>query len=155
MEETLRQLGGLLLGAIPTVIFMLLMYGIYSVLVHRPLTKVLAERRSRTEGAVEKARSDIAAAEARTAEYEQKLREARTALFKMQEARRQQSLQARAAVVAQARARSQAEIAKAKEEIYDQMRQSKAGLEAEAGSLASAIIRTVLRPAGVAAGERG
>jgi F-type H+-transporting ATPase subunit b len=106
MEETLRQLGGLLLGAIPTVILMLALFGTYSVLVHRPLTRVLAERRSRTEGAVEKARSDIAAAGARTAEYEQKLREARTTLFKMQEARRQQSLQARAAVLAQARART-------------------------------------------------
>jgi F-type H+-transporting ATPase subunit b len=155
MEETLRQLGGLLLGAIPTVLFMLALYGAYSLLVHRPLTKVLAERHSRTEGAVEKARADIAAAEARTAEYEQKLREARTALFKMQEARRQQSLQARAAVVAQARARAQTEVATSKEAIEKQTQQSKAALEAEAGSLASAIIRTVLRPAGVAAGERG
>src|SRR5947209_19590358 len=90
MEETLRQLGGLLLGAIPTVIFMLAMYLVYTVLVHRPLTRVLAERRSRTEGAVEKARADVAAAEARTAEYEQRLREARTSMFKMQETRRQQ-----------------------------------------------------------------
>ena len=155
MEETLRQLGGLLLGAIPTVILMLALFGTYSSLVHRPLTRVLAERRSRTEGAVEKARADIAAAEARTADYEQKLREARTALFKMQEARRQQSLQARAAVLAQARGRTQADVATAREAIDRQMRESKAALEGEASSLASAIIRRVLRPAGVAAGERG
>ena len=77
MDQTLRQVGELLLGSIPTIIFMVLVYRFYSVLVHKPLTKVLAERRSRTEGAVEKARADIAAAEARTAEYEQRLREAR------------------------------------------------------------------------------
>jgi F-type H+-transporting ATPase subunit b len=82
MDETLRQIGGLLLGAIPTVIFFLLLYGLYAVLVHKPLTRVLAERRARTQGAIEKARADVASAEARTAEHEQKLREARLALFK-------------------------------------------------------------------------
>ena len=35
--------------------------GIYTALVHKPLVKVLAERRSKTEGAIEKARADIAA----------------------------------------------------------------------------------------------
>ncbi len=86
MDQTLRQVGELLLGSIPTIILLLLLYGIYVVLVHRPLGKVLAERRSKTEGAVEKARADIASAEARTAEYEQRLREARAVIFKSQEA---------------------------------------------------------------------
>ena len=80
MDETLRQVGELLLGSIPTIVFMVLLYGIYTALVHKPLVKVLAERRSKTEGAVEKARADIAAAEARTAEYEKCLREARVAV---------------------------------------------------------------------------
>ena len=155
MEETLRQLGGLLLGAIPTVIFMLAMYATYSLLVHRPLTRVLAERHSRTEGAIEQARADVAAAEARTAEYEQKLREARTAMFKMQEQRRQQVLQARSALVAKAREQAQAEIALAKEEIQRETLASKDTLEAEVGSLASSIIQTVLRPAASPAGRRG
>ena len=107
MDETLRQVGELLLGSIPTIIFMVLLYGIYTVLVHKPLVKVLAERRGKTEGAVEKARADIAAAEARTAEYEQRLREARMTVFKNQEALRQQALQARAAAVAEARNKAQ------------------------------------------------
>jgi F-type H+-transporting ATPase subunit b len=76
MEDTLRQLGELLLGSIPTIIIMVLLWSAYSILVYKPLTNVLAERRNKTEGAVEKARADIAAAEARTAEYEQRLREA-------------------------------------------------------------------------------
>ena len=77
MDQTLRQLGELLLGAVPTVILLATLYILYTFLVHRPLTAVLAERRSRTQGAMEKARADIAAAEARTADYEQRLREAR------------------------------------------------------------------------------
>src|ERR1700687_4531173 len=103
MNEILGQLGGLLLGSVPTIIFVILLFGIYPAGLHKPLTKVLAERHSRTEGAIEKARADIAQAEARTADYEQRLREARMAVFKTQEARRQQALQARAAAVAEAR----------------------------------------------------
>src|SRR5579885_1461984 len=99
MDETLRQLGGLLLGSIPTIILL--------------LAQVLAERHARTEGALEKARADMAAAEARTAEYEQRLREARTAVFRSQEAHRQAALQARAAAVATARARAQEQVRRA------------------------------------------
>jgi len=153
MDEILGQLGGLLLGSVPTVIFMVLLYGLYTVLVHKP--KVLAERHSRTEGAVERARADIAAAESRTAEYQQRLREARAALFKHQEARRQKALQARAGVVAQARAKAHAQVEKAKAEIEKDRLAAQAGLKAESGRLASEIIRIVLRPASVQAPAGG
>jgi F-type H+-transporting ATPase subunit b len=147
MDETLRQLGGLLLGAVPTIIFVLALYGAYTVLVHRPLVNVLAERRSKTEGAVEKARAAIAYAEARTADYEQRLREARQAIFKNQEARRQKALQARAAAVAAARTRAHAEVESARAGIAQEKERAQAGLEAEAQSLAGEIIRVVLEPA--------
>src|SRR3954447_23825004 len=108
MDETLRQIGELLLGSIPTIIFFVLLFGLYVVIVHKPLSRVLAERHARTQGAIEKARADVASAEARTAEYEQRLRDARVALFKSQEARRAQASQARAAAVAQARDQAKA-----------------------------------------------
>ncbi|HKS71727.1 MAG TPA: hypothetical protein VJQ82_00940 [Terriglobales bacterium] len=152
MDALITQLGELLLGAIPTAIFLILLYGAYVVLVHRPLTRVLAERHSKTEGAVEKARADIAAAEARTAEYEQRLREARVAIFKNQEARRQQAMQARQAAVAQARTRAQAEVESARSGIEQDKQKAKAGLEAEVGHLATEIIRTVLGAAPASAG---
>jgi len=147
MDETLKQLGGLLLGAIPTVIFLLALYALYTVLLHKPLVRVLAERRAKTEGAIEKARADVAAAEARTAEYEQRMREARAALFKTQEARRQQALQIRAAAVAEARAKAQKQIEQARTAIEKDKTEAQAALTAEAGKLATEIIRTVLSPA--------
>ena len=147
MNEILGQLGGLLLGSVPTIIFLVLLFGIYTAVVHKPLTKVLAERRSLTEGAIEKARADIARSEARTADYEQRLREARMAVFKSQEARRQQALQARAAAVAQARTRAQAQVEQARAAIEQDKQAAQTGLEAESGKLASAIIRAVLEPA--------
>jgi F-type H+-transporting ATPase subunit b len=146
MDETLKQVGELLLGSIPTIIFMVLLYWIYTVVVHKPLVKVLAERRSKTEGAIEKARADIAAAEARTAEYEQRLREARMVVFKSQEARRQQALQTRAAAVAEARNKAQAQVEQARAAIEKDRVAAQAGLQAESGKLAAEIIRIVLKP---------
>ncbi len=146
MDGILGQLGGLLLGAVPTVIFMILVYGAYTVLVHKPLVGVLAERRSKTEGAIEKARADVAAAEARTAEYEQRLREARMAVFKSQEARRQQAQQARAAGLAEARARAQTQVQQAREAMEKDKLVAQTGLQAESGRLAAEIIRSVLPP---------
>jgi len=148
MDQTLRQVGELLLGSIPTIIFLVLVYGLYTVLVHKPLTKVLAQRRSKTEGAIEKARADINAAEARTAEYEQRLREARMAVFKAQEAHRQQAIQARAAAVAEARKKAQAQVDAARAHIEQDKIAAQEGLQAESGRLATEIIRTVLRPPG-------
>jgi F-type H+-transporting ATPase subunit b len=147
MNEILGQLGGLLLGSVPTIIFVVLLFGIYTAVVHKPLTKVLAERHSRTEGAIEKARAAIAKAEARTADYEQRLREARMTIFKSQEARRQQALQARAAAVAEARTKAQAQVEQARSAIDHDKEVAQGGLEAESGKLATAIIRTVLAPA--------
>jgi len=155
MDETLRQLGGLLLGSVPTIIFMVLVYGLYTAIVHRPLVRVLAERRSKTEGAVEKARADISAAEARTAEYEQRLREARLAVYRAQEARRQEALKARSEAVAEARTRAQAQIGSARAAIQKDKEEAQTALQAQAGTLAEQIIRSVLEPARAQAGGQG
>jgi F-type H+-transporting ATPase subunit b len=147
MDEIAKQLGGLLLGSVPTIIFVVLLFGIYTAVVHKPLVKVLAERRSMTEGAVEKAQADIAQAEARTAEYEQRLREARMTVFKSQEARRQKALQVRAEAVAEARTRAQEQVEQARAAIEQDKAAAQTGLQAESGKLATEIIRTVLQPA--------
>ena len=148
MDETLRQLGELLLGAVPTVILLTLLYALYTTIVHKPLQRVLAERRSKTEGAVEKSRADIAAAEARTAEYEQRLRAARAAIFQAQEARREMVLQARANALQEARSRTQAQVQAAKRDIENDRAGAEKGLSAEVAALAQEIVRRVLQPAG-------
>jgi len=148
MDQTLHQLGELLLGAVPTVILLALLYALYTAIVHKPLQAVLAERRSKTEGAVEKSRADIAAAEARTAEYEQKLREARAVVFRAQEARRQAVLQARTNALNEARSKAQAQVAAAKNDIENDRAAAETGLPADAVALAQEIVRRVLQPAG-------
>lgn len=148
MDETLHQLGELLLGSVPTVILVALLYALYTAIVHKPLRRVLEERRSKTEGAVEKSRADIAAAEARTADYEQGLREARAAVFRAQEARRQAALQARTSALNEARSKAQAQVQAAKKDIEADRVAAQGGLQKEAAALAEEIVRRVLQPAG-------
>ena len=150
MDTTLQQAGQLLLDAIPTAVMLLLIYAIYQNLLRKPLQRVLTERRERTEGAVAKARADVASAEARTQEYEQKLREAKLAVFKAQEARRQQAQQMRAQAQTEARQRAQEQIRQAKQAIEQDTAAARSGLQGEAQRLASEIIRTILKPAGAA-----
>jgi F-type H+-transporting ATPase subunit b len=150
MDQTLRQLGELLLGAVPTVILLALLYVLYTTIVHKPLRRVLDERRSKTEGAIEKAKADIAAADARTSEYEQRLREARATLFRAQEAQRKAALDARTTALNEARSKAQAQVQAAKADIDKDREAAKNGLQAEAQTLAQEIIRRVLEPAGAA-----
>ena len=149
MEQILRQLGELLLGSIPTVILLALLYALYATIVHKPLRRVLEERRSKTEGAVEKSRADIAAAEARTSEYEQRLREARATVFRAQEARRKAVLDARTAALNEARTKAQAQVQAAKADIQKDRDAAQSGLQKEVQALAAEIMRRVLEPAGL------
>jgi len=155
MDTTLRQVGQLLLDAIPTMVMLLLLYALYQNLVRKPLERMLAERRERTEGALEKARADVAAAEARTQEYEQKLAQARLAIFKAQETRRQQAQQIRARTLEESRARAQEQIRAARAALEQDMAQARAGLQVETDRLASEIIRIILKPAGAVTGMGG
>jgi F-type H+-transporting ATPase subunit b len=148
MDQTLQQLGELLLGSVPTVIIFTLLYVLYTIIVHKPLRRVLEERRDKTEGAVEKSKADIAAADARTAEYEQKLREARATVFRAQEARRQAATRARTNVVNDARSKAQAQVQAAKADIEKDRAAAEKGLQSEAAALAQEIMRRVLQPAG-------
>ncbi|HTW30609.1 MAG TPA: ATP synthase F0 subunit B [Candidatus Sulfotelmatobacter sp.] len=148
MDQTLKQLGELLLGSVPTVILLTLLYGLYTAIVHKPLQRVLAERRRKTEGAIEKSKADISAADARTSEYEQKLREARAAVFRAQEARRQAALQSRANAVNEARDKAQAQVQTAKTDIESDRASAEKALQGDVASLAQEIMRRVLQPAG-------
>jgi F-type H+-transporting ATPase subunit b len=145
MDETIRQLGELLLGSIPTIIVFILLWIAYRLIVHGALGRALAERRSRTVGAVEKARTDIAAAESKTAEYEQKIRDARLAVYKGQESRRQQILEQKMTAIAEARQAAEAKVNSTRAEILRDIESAKTKVQAESSSLAAEIVRAILR----------
>lgn len=154
MDETLRQVGGLLLGSIPTIILFLLLYVAYRHIVHNRLMEVLGERRARTQGAVEKARADVMAADSKTAEYEQRIREAKLALYKAQEERRRLALERRNQLIVEARKAAEAKVRAAKQELEQEATAARSGLQQHADALANEIIRTILKPASVPAAGR-
>src|ERR1700751_2763101 len=131
MDATLRQLGELALGAIPTIILFVFIWILYRVIVHKALAGALIERRSKTVGAFEKAKADIAVAEQKTAEYEGKVREARLAVFKRQENRRQQILEQKMAAIAEARAAAEVRVIAARSEIQKEAEIAKALVQSE------------------------
>lgn len=147
MEKILAQLGGLLLQAIPTMVLLLLSFAAYQVLVDRRLREVLAERHRRGVGAIEKAQADIAAADNKAAEYEHKLREAKAAIYRVQETRRQQALEARNRALAEARAAAEALVRRERESLQRDVEAARASLAAESEKLAERVIHAILRPA--------
>jgi F-type H+-transporting ATPase subunit b len=112
------------------------------------LEAILAERRKRTQGAVEQARADIAVAANRATEYETRLREAKLAVFKTLDTRRKQAIEARSAAVAQARERAQQQIAQAKAQVEQDSAAARATLHADSDRIATQIIQTILQSAG-------
>ena len=151
MDEALKKaLGELLFSAVPTMVMFAILYFAYRLLVHNPLMKILAERHSKTEGAVAKAKADIAAAKAKTADYEARLREARLSVFKSQEARRKQLMEARAVALAEARAKAGERVQAAKAEVQKEFASAKSSLQAQSEALAGEIIRVILKASGTA-----
>jgi F-type H+-transporting ATPase subunit b len=152
MNEILNQLGGLVLGAVPTMILFILLVLAYGLLVRRPMLRVLAERHSRTAGAVEQAKSAIAAAEAETSVYEDKLRKAKAEIFEARERRLKQWNAEREELLAQVRQASQERVSHAREGIEGSIAEAKAQIEGASAELSSRILAAVL-PAGVAQSE--
>jgi F-type H+-transporting ATPase subunit b len=148
MEEIFNQLGGLVLGSVPTMVLFILLVIVYGVLVRRPLDRILAERRARTTGAVEQARGAIAAAEAETTAYEDKLRHAKAEIFQARDQKLKQWNAEREAAIEQVRRSTQERILTAKLEIEQSATTARAQIEGMSAELSSRILSAVL-PAGI------
>jgi F-type H+-transporting ATPase subunit b len=152
MDAIAKQIGELLLGAVPTMALFIVLVTAYGFLVRRPLDAVLAERRKRTSGAVEQARSAMSAAEAETAVFEDKLRAARAEIYGARDKRLAKWAAEREAVLAEARALTAAKINGVKAELERSTNEARAQIETMSGELSAKILRAVL-PAGVAGTE--
>lgn len=144
MEDIVQQVGALLLGAIPTILLFVVLVAAYQLLVQGPLNRVLAERRARTSGAVEDAHKAIADAEAKAAEYADKLRLARAEIFKMREQRAKQRSAEREAALDEARKAAGTKVAQARTEIDAETDRARQAIQGSAGELASQVVRAVL-----------
>jgi F-type H+-transporting ATPase subunit b len=144
MDEILQQLVPLLIGSIPTILIFLVLVISYRLILHGPLLAVLAERRSRTEGAVERAHAAIAAAEAKAQEYEARLRAARAEIFAAREARVKTWNDERESALNSARHAARERVHAAKAELTAQAEASKVEIERGADGLVADILKAVL-----------
>jgi F-type H+-transporting ATPase subunit b len=143
-DELLRQLGDLVLGSVPTMIIFLILVFAYRFLLYGPLLKTLAERRARTTGAIEAAHAAIAAADAKSQEYQAKLRAARAEIFHQREQRVQQWTAQKDSALASARHSAQEHAAQARTGIEAEATAARRHIEGAAGELAAQILDVVL-----------
>ncbi len=151
--QIFHQLGSLILGSVPTMILFVLLLIAYSSLVRRPLERTLAERRLRTTGAVEQARGAIAAAEAETAVYEDKLRTARQEILAAREGRLHERGAERDRALVTAREQAGERVRLAKEEIEASAELARRQIEGVVAELGDRIVRTLLPNALSPSGE--
>jgi F-type H+-transporting ATPase subunit b len=147
MDELLNQLGGLVLGAVPTMVLFLLLVIAYGILVRGPLNRVLAERNARTTGAIEQARNAISEAEAKAADYENRLRQAKAEIFSARDTRLKQWATERDLALADARAATMEKVLAAKAEIDQSVVLAQRQIESMSNELSDQILRAVM-PAG-------
>jgi F-type H+-transporting ATPase subunit b len=144
MQEIVQQVGGFLLGAIPTMVLFIVLVLAYQFLVQGPLTATLKQRRALTVGAIEDAQKAIEKAEARAAEYAAKLRQARADVYKVREQRVKQWTAERDAKLDDSRKAAGQKVAEARAELEAEAAQARKSIEASAGELASQVVRAVL-----------
>ncbi|HTW44798.1 MAG TPA: ATP synthase F0 subunit B [Acidobacteriaceae bacterium] len=144
VDELLRQLGELVLGSVPTMIIFLVLVAAYRFILYGPLVRMLAERRARTTGALEAAHAAIASADAKTQEYEAKLRAARAEIFHHRELRVQQWTAQKEAALASARLVAQERVAQARTVIESEAAAARKHIENSAGQLAAQVLHAVL-----------
>ena len=149
MQEIFQQLGQLFLAAVPTSLLFIVLVFCYQFLVQKPLTAVLAKRRALTEGAMEEARKAIAEAEAKAADYADRLRHARADALKVRDQRIKQWNAQRDAALDGARKAAGDRVREAKAALETEAAAARNSIQASAADLARQAVRAVLpAPAG-------
>jgi F-type H+-transporting ATPase subunit b len=144
MQEIFQQVGSFLVGAVPTMALFVLLVIAYQFLVQGPLTETLKQRRARTVGALEDAQKAIEKAEARAAEYSERLRQARAEVYKLREQRVKQWTAERDAALDGARKTAGDKVAQARVELEGEADRARKSIEASAGELAGQVVRAIL-----------
>jgi len=139
-----HQLGELFLGAVPTVLILIVVYFILRSLFFKPLLAVMAEREKRTAGAQKAAEAAQAAAAEKVKQYQDALKQERAKVYAEQEAARKKLLDERAALLKASRNLAATEVSAAKDRIAKEVAAAKRELEAGIPQLATEIAKRVL-----------
>jgi len=144
--QIVHQLGELFLQAVPTVLIVLIFYGVLRGLFFKPLLRVMAEREARTAGARKAAEAAQGAAAEKTKQYQEALRQERARVYAEQETARKKLLDERAALLKESRTKAAAEVRSAKDRVAKELAAARRDLEGSISQLAAEIARRVLEP---------
>ena len=144
MEQTLQALVGILQKAVPTILLLLLLWFYFKVMLFGPLSKIQKQRDALTKGARKTAEESLASAERKTTDYENKLRDARSEVYREQEEMRKQWLADQAAQIEQAREKNAASVRAAKDQITKEAAIARTTLSTTSAQLADQIAGSIL-----------
>jgi F-type H+-transporting ATPase subunit b len=144
MDSTAQQLTGLLLKAIPTLLFFIALMIYLQIVFFKPLVAIMRERHRQTEGARKLAEEAFAAADQKTAEFERALQAARAEIYKDQEALRQQWLAEQADALAKSRAEVDSQLRQARTDLSLEVERAKEDLASSAASLSEEIVQRLV-----------
>jgi F-type H+-transporting ATPase subunit b len=145
MDAMLHALGEILLRAVPTFLLIILLHFYLKSIFFKPLEKVLHARYKATEGARKEAEQSLAAAAAKTEEYEKALFAAKTGIYQAQEKAFKALQEEQSAAVARARADAERQIQQAREALAAGVADAKRTLAADSDALANRIAESILR----------
>ena len=144
MNQTLHDLGGIVLNGLPTFFLVLLLCFCVKYLYLNPLEKVLSERYRLTEGARKAAEESLRNADARIGDYENALSDARNQIYREQAEFLQKLHASQSDEVIKVRAESDFHLRAAKQAIAAEATTARGELEAQSEILASQIADTIL-----------
>lgn len=144
MEQTLQALAGILTKAIPTIIILVILHQFLKAVLFGPVEKMLKQRGEMTHGARHAAEKSLKNAEQKTAEYEAKLRDAKSVVYKEQEETRKQWLTDQTDQIGRAKADAEGRVSAAKKEIASEAAAARVNLEQTSVALADQIATAVL-----------
>jgi F-type H+-transporting ATPase subunit b len=145
MDAILRDLGGILLRAVPTFLLVIFLHFYLKSVFFGPMQRVLKKRYEATEGARKLADESLARAAQKTAEFEAAMRAAKGEVYHVQEQLHKQLQEQQAAELAAARKQAEAMVAQAKADLAKDVEAAKAGLGRESELLANQIAESILR----------
>jgi F-type H+-transporting ATPase subunit b len=146
MGEIASQLGQLLVQSIPTIIFVLFLVAFLDRLFFKPLSRTLDARSKATSGALAEAREQAERAEARFAEYEKAILDARQNIYQHREQARREALGQRDSRIHDARARADSMVNEAQAGLDKEAALAKVELQTAVDSLAAEMTDALFAP---------
>lgn len=145
MDAVLRDLGALLIKALPTFLLLLFLHYYLKWAFYKPIDQLLKRRWEATEGARKASDEALALAESKATAYQEAVRKARGEIFAEHEEVRHGWRDRQSTALAEARRKTELLVRAAKDSLAADTQAAKQSLESESEALAEEIAGTLLR----------